>query len=217
MNNIRLTFYSDTTDEFSGLVKSCILKYEICFEEINNIDELILQLNYGYTYAIICIKEPYNNELINNKCFNKDHFVKIINPETVDYNHIVSNFIQSLAIDNKILFIHKTSSLEVQLVNIELEKLGLSKKYLGFKYISDIVIESIKRKILDSYNPSLFKRIAIVNQVSEESVERDIRHILSKTWKSSSEIKQLFPTLNKTSPKSHELLNRIVTYIKSLF
>ena len=213
-----LTFYSDCKDTFSDYVKSCISKYEICFDETNNINELITNINDGLTYAILCIKSPYNNELIDNNCYNKERFVKILNNEdSIDYNSIVSNFIQTLAIDNKILFAHTPLSLEVQLVNGELENLGLSKKYIGFKYISDVTIESIKRKILDSYNPSLFKRIAIINQVTEESVERDIRHILAKSWKTSPEIKQLFPTVNKTIPKAHDLLNRVVNHIKSLF
>ncbi len=217
MDNTSLIFYSDCENEFTSNIRCCILKFGISFDESDNLNEIISSIQSHSVYAIMCVKSEFSNKLIDKSCAeHSNYFIKIVNnSSSSNYNEIVSSFISSLA-NKSIPLTPKPIPFAVQIVNSELEKLNLSKKYIGFKYISDIVIEAIKRNINDVYTPSLFQRVAILNNVAEDSVERDIRHILMKTWRNCPQFKQNLSNINKPKVKAHDILNAIVEYIHNI-
>ena len=216
MNNKSLLFFKDYEDQFTESVRCCILKYGIPFDETEDIHQAINQIQSHSVYAIMCVKSPFVSKLIDKACeLHTDYFVKTSNTQ-LNCEEILSNFIQSLIYNKQISITPRPLPLAHQIIRNELEKLHLSKKYIGFKYVSDIIIESLKQNITDAYTPTLFKKVAIINQVTEDSVERDIRHMLMKTWKNCPEFKAQFTNINKQTTNSKELLNNIISYIRKI-
>ena len=100
-----------------------------------------------------------------------------------------------------------------QIIRTEIENLGISKKYLGFKYVVDIISCAIFNNIEDAYNNNMFEFIASINHVNTHNVERDIRHMLISCYNSCVKIKNIVK-ISKINAKN--ILNNLIKYLKIL-
>lgn len=95
----------------------------------------------------------------------------------------VIKYILSLALTYSINMRPINHSVIHKVVSAELEKIGITKTYIGFKYIVDLIVLCLKdRKSLIPLDAKLDK-VALVNSINKASVERDIRHMLNTCWK----------------------------------
>ena len=78
-----------------------------------------------------------------------------------------------------------------RLIRFEFEKLGISQKYIGFKYLVDTASLALSNHINKIYCTNIFQQIADLNNTSYESVERDIRHMLSTLWQNNKTFKTI--------------------------
>jgi len=105
-----------------------------------------------------------------------------------------------------------------RLIRCELNNLDISKKYAGFKYIVDLIDNVLKTKITNPYSSELFKYVASINVTTADIVERNIRHMLTTTWKNSTKFRSaiLPKKQDKTSIPAKDILNGIIDYLKQI-
>ncbi len=102
-----------------------------------------------------------------------------------------------------------------KMVRIELEKLNLSKKYLAFKYIVDIICHSLYTNTNDPFSTNTLSYIAKINNTSWNSVERDVRHMLVSNWNANEIFKSaIYKYITRTDINTKILLTALIDYIK---
>lgn len=216
MNNF-LKFYKDIDDEFSDYIRCCLLSFDIIFDEIEDINETINIINSASACIIVYASSEYAENILERHYKNcGDYVLKLTKPcnyETCKQE--VCSFVSNLIANKKISSAPRKKPLIYQIVNAELEKLNLTKKYVGFKYLSDLLVDALKQNNLDPYNPQMFSKVAFINNVTIDSVEKDIRHMLMKNWKTSSVLKTQL-NINKSAVSSRELLKSVIEYLRKL-
>lgn len=91
-------------------------------------------------------------------------------------------------------------------VEKQLDLLGFSRRYKGFDYLSDIVIRILNNSSTHlSFKKYIYPYISCLYNVSEESVERDIRNLISKL-----EPNDFF----NFKPTTKNIVNAVVNHIK---
>lgn len=63
-----------------------------------------------------------------------------------------------------------------RLIRLELEKINISKKYVGFKYLTEILVFSFDRKIQNE-GTNVVIETANLNGVSVDAINHDIKHM----------------------------------------
>ena len=101
-----------------------------------------------------------------------------------------------------------------QVIRIEFDRLCISQKYIGFKYLVDITAFALNNDISNAYCWNLFEQIANINNTSKDSVERDIRHMLSTLWQRNTVFKnRLSANCNSKNINSKCILNALIKYM----
>ncbi|MFQ6723838.1 MAG: sporulation initiation factor Spo0A C-terminal domain-containing protein, partial [Clostridia bacterium] len=102
-----------------------------------------------------------------------------------------------------------------KLIKDELIKLGLSDKYVGFKYLTELITNSLKSSFYTTKYIDFFEYVSRINLSPIDSIERAVRHMLSTTWKQNKEFRQtLRSKCQIDKPNSKNLLNAIITHFK---
>ena len=108
----------------------------------------------------------------------------------------MNDYVLDLALNSYINMAPLNPSCIHRIVSFELENIGVSKTYLGFKYILDLIILCIKdRQNLTSLD-SKFERVGEVNLSNKGAVERDVRHMLNQCWKNNSTFRNTLVSVN---------------------
>ena len=102
-----------------------------------------------------------------------------------------------------------------KMVRIELEKLNLSKKYLAFKYLVDTICHSLYTGDKNTFSTNTLSYIALINNTSWNSIERDIRHMLTSNWNSNETFKSaICKHISGTEINTKILVDALISYIK---
>lgn len=105
-------------------------------------------------------------------------------------------------------------SLLSTLIATEFEKLGISKKYTGFKYLVQFLQIRFSNRLLKLNYSEILGIIANLNNSARDIIDHDIRHILSSSWKNSNKIKSI--TQEQNMPGAKQILYILIDYVQKL-
>jgi len=169
----------------------------------NSINKIIKSNNYNDSKIFIIYDQNLSNYQFENSCSfkNLEPFEQFL--------------LESISL-NKINTQPQTQPLLNRVVDIELEKLDISKKYIGFKYLVDFIAKSLSYKYRNYSMPQIFDFVASINNSSYDTIEHDIRHLLLTNWKTNIKLKNALPDLNKIKyqPNAKTILQNLIYYIK---
>lgn len=95
-----------------------------------------------------------------------------------------------------------------------LNELGISKKYTGFYYLVDIMDKLINfDEPVRSYSREVYPMIAKKYNKSEITVERNIRHVIEKSWSLEMRDKLLFSWRSEEMPTCCQFINMLRNYL----
>lgn len=186
-------------------------RYSILFVDSAefSITEDLLQLfkrkNYYIPYKIILSKEKLNFE---------DDSVFVVSPD--DCNNIKATIDYCIKNNPSQYYLYSDSFL-IENINQNLQKLGFTKKYKGFNYLSSIIFKVIANdNSYSSFKKFLYPFVSSLYGVSEASIERDIRNIISKTLESLPKEHKIINELANSKPTTKHIVNILVNEIKTM-
>lgn len=222
-----LIFYCNSEAKYAIDIRASLTKYNLPFIETDNeIDVFSFAQNPKNYIIFVANTNSTPLQLIKLSKINKNIFIVYPNEyaTNVEIKHYCTH--QSLDLLEKYLLANvnlnnistklPTSSLLNKLIMLELENLGISKKYIGFKYLVDIITNSICKNTSIPYSAEQFEYIANINSSTPDAIERDIRHMLLSSWKASKTLQiTLCSKLSlKQQPNAKSVLINLIRYLK---
>jgi len=236
MNNyLKFIFFAEENCKYQNNVRTIISKLDLPFCEIYKQDVLFNQLQQenNLCYFIICIdsEQMYNyfNKLSQSLIYKNYNFFVIYGQNFTNelscplnnfclYNNLnqLEQFLIKSLLENKEQIIPSPQPFLKRIIDTELTKLDISKKYVGFRYLVDFIAMSLSHRCynLDTYQ--IIDLVASMNNTNTDTIDHDIRHMLLASWKSSIKLKNSLLSLNKTTfqPSGKNILKNLVSYIK---
>lgn len=230
-NSANLLFFSENRTAVQNQVRSLMVECGIPFRETGSISQVFSALENPNYYAVILIstQELYNTVINTTHLLNATPRLFVLYPHQVTTGDFFNNYCETTISSLKNFLITNIKNFNIcvrpqppvliqKLVRLELEKLGIGKKYIGFKYIVDLLVNALCNKIFDAYDNELFEYVASINLTTPQSIERDIRHMLLTTWKSSPYFKNTLSTIpfweNEVNAKN--ILNNLILYLRQV-
>ena len=228
-----LLLYVEDGVQFQEKVESLIIDADILFKEVLNVSQIFSALETSNSKGVILVASQEMLGVVN-------RIIKS-NPSYIDKMFVVhclhnvsknlfdnDNICEEVNMDkfNKFLNlslreeneqVRSEPDLLYRLIRFELDGLGVSKKYIGYKYLVDIVYSVIVNEETDCYSFSLFEEVAKQNFCGPELIERDIRHMLTMTFNTNLKFQKqiLSNSKNKTNINSKFILNNLINFIKN--
>lgn len=230
--SINLMLYAENNTTSQNLIQSLIINHEIPFKELRSLGLVFSAIKNPRNYIILLIKNKETLTSIEtiSKIYHNPQSRIFIVYETEDtiggffenfclssnlnkLNEFIVNTYQS----NKISPPNQPSKLLSKLVTLELENLDISQKYIGYKYLLDLVVNAVSTQCFSTNYIDLFEHTAIYNSASIDTIERAVRHMLLTTWKTSFKFRHILQKFlpNSQNPNSKKLLNAIIHHIKN--
>ena len=228
-----LIIYYDKEFEWKGEINKQLIEHDIMFKVFNSLKLVFSAIKNPQNHVIIATNNPSTLHQIENiagKCFDYQNRVFVIFSST----ELVDNFFTNYCIvpqlnnlntficdnikSNRLIQNNQTSTLLNKLVALELENLGLSTKYVGFKYLVGAVSNALSKNFYTNNHIDLFANIASTHLETIDTVERDVRHMLRTTWKNSAILRDTFKStfIQNKIPNARDLLQAIIEYLKTV-
>ena len=226
-------FYSETNSQLRSNIRSLIIDSETPFKELRSLNLLFATIKNPQNLIIVLVDSVKLLKSLQNVCKNcydyqnrvfvihsslstVDNFFDkyCIYPNLDELKNFLSYHIQTLNISPQ----HQPSKLLSKLVKLELQNLEISKKYIGFKYLTDIIVNALCNNFYSDSYIELFKYVASINLATIDTIERDVRHMLLTTWKNNAKFRQTLQTSSQHLEKanSKNILNAIITHLKNV-
>lgn len=227
-----LILYGDADDYFINSVLDTIAECNIPFKQIKTPTLISPMIKNQQNYVILLINNKDFLQLIEKHirfCHNfQDRVLAVYtSEELVDYFfnnfcllnqlHKLKNFILTNAMQKNISTPNKTSDLLKRLIACELINIGISNKYIGFQYLVDIIANAFSKHFFVNSYIDLFQQVAYTYLTKVDTIERDVRHMLIKTWKDNEKFrKTLHPKEKIDKPNAKTLLSAILNHLKTV-
>lgn len=228
-----LIVYYDKNFEHKQDIQTLLINNDIHFKVYNSLKLLFATLKNPQNYIIIAIDNLTTLrelENISHECFDYQNrlFVIFSSPTLIDnffnnyctYDHLdkLTTFIHSNIKNKSLICQQQPSTLLNKLICLELQNLGISTKYVGFKYLVGAIVNALSKNFYTNSYIDLFTNIASTNLETVDTVERDVRHMLRTSWKNNSTFRNVFKSNFNTSstPKVKDLLEAIINYLKEV-
>lgn len=205
-------------------IRSLISQYNIPFKEVDSIANIFLLLKYPSNYFVLAInnKSTYNAIVAHLSSANihpKQVFVifQPNNKQKPPYCQEIeklNNFILSNIQNKNISTALQTPSLIEKVVRLELENIGILKKYIGFKYLVDLLSIALKQQIDTPYNFEIFTIVGSLNNCLADTIEHDIRHMIISCWKNNQYLKDAVNYKNNSHISAKNIVNKLIIYLK---
>lgn len=230
-SSINLILYNEKGSSNRDVILKSMIQSGILFKELNSLPLLFSAIKNPKNLIVVSVK---SNKLLNSieqvaklsHNYQNRMFMIYSTPALID--HFFSNFCLANNIDslNKFLSVnsknlqteYNTSNLLNKLIVLELQKLDISPKYVGFNYLASVLTNVFANNFYSSNYIDLFECVAYNNLSTIDTIERSIRHMLSTTWKNSDRFKScLKSTSSKMSrPSAKAILNALIVYMKTV-
>lgn len=225
-----LVFFEDASNENEA--KRIIIGSGISFIELKSFDALLSALSNSSQRIIIFLggyklynklqayvkkwKIPNSSFII----FHSNDNISLTAPNNCFNITSLQNYLTNQISPAKNACSPHAPMLIEKLVGRELETLGIDKKYLGFKYLLDLITHT-----MNDHNLSDEKAYALIGNICNKTnmdpviVERDIRHMLTTCWKKNMVLQStLTKFVNGKYPLCNKnLLSTVLLYFKRLF
>ncbi len=228
-----LIVYYDKNFEHKQQVHLSLIDNDICFKVFNGLKLVFSALKNPQNYVIIAIDSPstlHEIENIAHECFDYQNRIFIIftSPElsdnffanycTLNQLNKLTQFIQTNIKNKRLISPTHPSNLLNKLICLELQKLDISTKYIGFKYLVGVIANALSKNFYANSYIDLFTNIASSNLETIDTVERDVRHMLKASWKNNAKLREIFKSnfTTASTPKAKDLLQAIINYLKQV-
>ena len=160
--------------------------------------------NFQERMFVIFSSHDLNDNFFDNFC---------VYPEIDKFKTFINNNITF----NSLLSSNHISNLLQKLAKLELQKLGISTKYVGFEYLANIISNAFSKHFYHTEYIDLFECVAIKLGVNIDTMERSVRHMLSATWKTNEKFRQaLKSSYDLSKVNSKNILNAVLAYMKKV-
>lgn len=226
-------FYSEPNSPHRNNVREFIIDKQTPFKELRSLNLLFAAIKNPQNLIIVLVDSVKLLRSLQNVCkgcYNYQNRVFVVHssPDSVDnFFEKYSVYPSLYELNNFLTFNiktlntppqHQPSKLLSKLVKLELQNLEISKKYVGFKYLTDIIVNALCNNFYADSYIELFEYVARINLAPIDTIERDVRHMLLTTWKKNLKFRQTLQTslqpLYKVNSKN--ILNAIITYLKNV-
>lgn len=197
---------------FCDMIESlATYRYSIIF--IDNSDffvnddilDLLKRKNYFVPFVIVLNEAPI--------IFNGDNIL-CINPNELDRVEEAITFCQNNDKSQNYLY---TDSYLKEAISKNLEKLGFLPKYKGYMYLSSMIYRIISNENSSSnFQNSIYPFVAALFGVSEASIERDVRNLISQTVAKLNEDDILIKRLNGNRPSCKNIIHIVTNEMKQI-
>ena len=222
-NYVNLLVYNKDSTDIGQKVDSILNSLPFSFISINTFESLLSKIQEKNCHVLVVVDNAniYNTlKNINLSTPNAyDRFIVIyindITPIPKFTNHYTYHNLDDIKPTLMSLNPIAIPSFIQKMVRIELEKLNLSKKYLAFKYLVDIICYSLYTGNKDTFSTNMLSHIALINSTSWSSVERDVRHMLTSNWNSNEIFRSVIcKHISGTEINTKILIDALISYIK---
>ena len=227
-----LLIFSEYNNPTFSQIKKHLIDKDIIFKELHSLKLSLSSIKNPQNYIVLLIN---NNETLrhiesaikNYFDFQNRVFVVFENEDLDDhfffYNCTLNsvdkldNFIQSNILNKNNLYANKTQTLLYELIRLELIKLDLSEKYVGFEYLVEGLTRALSSNYYSNNHVDMFCGVPETHATTIDTVERNIRHMLSTAWKNNETFKtKLNLTKSNKKPNLKFFLDAIITHIKQV-
>lgn len=106
-------------------------------------------------------------------------------------------------------------SLLDKIVRLELEKLNISKKYSGFKYLVDFITFSINDRLSCDY-ATILNHVAVLNKLSSDAVNHSIKHMMFSSLQNNPSLHLVLDSHLKSKVDIKSILLGLAAHIYSI-
>lgn len=225
-----LIVYSEKEIEFKNEVISTIVEFDISFKELHSLTLTFSAIKNPQNYIILLAKSKEFLTTIENiakGCHNyQERIFVIYNSDEIEdcfFNnscnrhqlYTLKSFISKALSSQAITPSNNTSTLIYKLVELELHNLEIPAKYIGFKYLAEILTRALSTNFYACDYIDFFQYSARIHLATIDTIERDVRHMLLTTWKKSQKFRDLIQENNHIEkPKAKVIFNAILSYLK---
>ena len=227
---IKLNLYCDDWHNDAQIVKKQLLKNGQAFKELHNSTLLFSTIKNPGNLIIIVVSsteflkqlEPFAKECHN---YQNRIFIVFKYPSLDDKFFTNSCDINNLDYMQDFLKSHKNfnlnnpaqpSKLLTKLVQLELQKLQIPTKYIGFDYLTQLAVNYLCNTYSSNSYIELFEYVASINLASIDTIERDVRHMILTTWKNNPNFRNILQHSNIVEkPNSKNILIALLKYLKN--
>lgn len=229
--SINLLVYAENNISFQQNVHALIVESRTPFKEVRSLGLLFSSIKNPPSRIILMVKtkEFLNTiETLAKTCHNYQSRIFIVHETHDTEDGFFANFCINPQLDKLKSFInnnsnqtsyvsHQSSNLLSKLIELELTNLDISKKYIGFKYLTDLIVNAFCSQFYSNNYIQLFEYVATSHLQSIDTIERDVRHMLLTTWERSEKFKSILQQYCPTShkPNSKKLLKAIISHLKN--
>ena len=230
-SSINLIVYSEKGCVYRNDILTSIINTNIRFKELHSITLLFSAIKNPNNLIVIAVNTKeflITIEKVAKLVYNYQNRVFIIfsSPALIDFffeNYCLisdMNKLEQFIVSNShnLFTEYKKSQLLNKLITLELTKIDLSPKYVGFEYLVTILSNIFTNNFHHSSYIELFECVAYNNSHTIDTIERNIRHMLSTTWKNSDIFKTCLKstTPKLTRPSARTILDALIIYIKNV-
>lgn len=226
-----LIIYTEPGIQDVNTIKRILIECNATFKELNSLKLVFSAIKNPQHYVIIAVHSRdmlHKIEDIAKLCFDFQNRIFIIFSSTglndnffnntchLSQLHILKDFIKNKVCCNNI-YPQQPHTLLYKLIKLELEKLDLATKYIGFEYLAESLTNALSTQFYTDNYIDIFQCVATSHLSTIDTIERNIRHMLSTTWKNSAKFKYILSTNCKIEkPNSKNILKAIIEYIKKV-
>lgn len=230
LNN--LIIYSEKDVEFKNKIIEILLDSNVIFKELHSLALTFSAIKNPQNHIIIAVKTKdflASIENIAKGCHNYQNRIFIvfesINIDDYFFNNKcikdqlepLKDFILKTTTFQSISPLSNTSTLVYKLVELELKSLEISSKYTGFKYLTEILTQALSTNFYACDYIDFFQYSARLHSSTIDTIERDVRHMLTTSWKKNEKFRNIIQQNNPIeNPKAKTILNAILEYLKNI-
>ena len=227
---IKLNLYCKKWDDLAQNIKNSLIDIGYTFKELHNSTLLFSTIQNPNNIIIISvssIKFLSQLESFAKECHDYQNRIFVVfKDQSLDDKFFINtctntnlnpllNFLKLSKIHNLNQPI-QPSKLLTKLVILELKKLQIPTKYIGFDYLTQLSVNYLCNTYSSNTYIELFEYVASINLASIDTIERDVRHMILTTWKNNYKFRNILQSKSIVEkPNSKNILIALLKYLKN--
>lgn len=197
--------FCDMVDKLATYRYSIIFIDNSSFPASDDVLDLLKLKNYYVPFVVVLNRTPLPFNALNVLCVNPENYLDL--DKAVDY---------CKANDKSQSFLYSESFLQ-ETISDNLIKLGFSRKYKGFAFLSSIIYRLFTNEnSINSLRNSVYPFVASLYGVTETSIERDVRNLLKNTYRMATDDSVLKEKLGNNKPTCKNIIIIVSSEVRTL-
>lgn len=227
---IKLNLYCECWHDMAENIKASLIEIGQTFKELHNSTLLFSTIKNPDNLIIVAVsstqflkelesfaKECHNYQnrvfvVFKHPSLDDKFFTNTCNVNNLDYIQEFLKPSKTFNLNNPV----QPSKLLTKLVQLELQKLQIPTKYIGFDYLTQLAVNYLCNTYSSNSYIELFEYVASINLASIDTIERDVRHMILTTWKNNPNFRNMLQYNNIIEkPNSKNILMVLLKYLKN--